>query len=105
MQTIEQPDGRYQKRNDQEEKNDAAFAALFPKRPATFSRSSVAVAFVVQRHRNVKATAALARAREQFFALTSLHLFSDSRRVFFFSRRRRHTRCLSDWSSDVCSSD
>src|SRR5205814_10688442 len=22
-----------------------------------------------------------------------------------FSRRRRHTRCLSDWSSDVCSSD
>src|SRR5258705_810916 len=30
-----------------------------------------------------------------------------SRRVclFFFSSRRRHTRCLSDWSSDVCSSD
>src|SRR5437899_5894679 len=27
------------------------------------------------------------------------HLF------FFFSSRRRHTRCLSDWSSDVCSSD
>src|ERR1035441_6910024 len=24
---------------------------------------------------------------------------------FFLSRRRRHTRCLSDWSSDVCSSD
>src|SRR5436853_3059706 len=24
---------------------------------------------------------------------------------FFFSGRRRHTRCLSDWSSDVCSSD
>src|SRR5205814_8032594 len=24
---------------------------------------------------------------------------------FFFSCRRRHTRCLSDWSSDVCSSD
>src|ERR1039458_2027902 len=23
----------------------------------------------------------------------------------FFSSRRRHTRCLSDWSSDVCSSD
>src|SRR5205814_3646526 len=22
-----------------------------------------------------------------------------------FSSRRRHTRCLSDWSSDVCSSD
>src|SRR5262245_12082084 len=24
---------------------------------------------------------------------------------FFFSIRRRHTSCLSDWSSDVCSSD
>src|SRR5882724_10779835 len=24
---------------------------------------------------------------------------------FFFSSRRRLTRCLSDWSSDVCSSD
>src|SRR5262245_63128639 len=24
---------------------------------------------------------------------------------FFFSSRRRHTMCLSDWSSDVCSSD
>src|SRR5438045_8297867 len=24
---------------------------------------------------------------------------------FFFSSRRRHTRCLSDCSSDVCSSD
>src|SRR5258705_2749372 len=30
---------------------------------------------------------------------TELHAF------FFFSSRRRHTRCLSDWSSDVCSSD
>src|SRR5256884_606715 len=25
--------------------------------------------------------------------------------VFFFSSRRRHTRCSRDWSSDVCSSD
>src|SRR5205814_5200843 len=24
---------------------------------------------------------------------------------FFFSSRGRHTSCLSDWSSDVCSSD
>src|SRR5438132_7138934 len=30
--------------------------------------------------------------------LVSLHLF-------FFSSRRRHTRSLCDWSSDVCSSD
>src|SRR5262245_65813287 len=28
-----------------------------------------------------------------------------TRFFFFFSSRRRHTRCLSDWSSDVCSSD
>src|SRR5438034_1402711 len=26
-------------------------------------------------------------------------------RDFFFSSRRRHTRSLCDWSSDVCSSD
>src|SRR2546422_10217549 len=29
--------------------------------------------------------------------------FDDS--FFFFSSRRRHTRCSRDWSSDVCSSD
>src|SRR5215204_4534006 len=28
-----------------------------------------------------------------------------SRVLFFFSSRRRHTRSLCDWSSDVCSSD
>src|SRR5437762_6372767 len=27
------------------------------------------------------------------------------RPVFFFSSRRRHTRYIGDWSSDVCSSD
>src|SRR5215813_15179335 len=26
-------------------------------------------------------------------------------RIFFFSSRRRHTRCGRDWSSDECSSD
>src|SRR5437879_12310071 len=25
--------------------------------------------------------------------------------MFFFSGRRRHTMCIGDWSSDVCSSD
>src|SRR5437762_10003601 len=25
--------------------------------------------------------------------------------VYFFSSRRRHTICIGDWSSDVCSSD
>src|SRR5438093_6988010 len=33
--------------------------------------------------------------------------FWIKRRIFFFffSSRRRHTRLVSDWSSDVCSSD
>src|SRR6266498_4709864 len=36
----------------------------------------------------------------------SYHLYKEWRRgVFFFSSRRRHTRCGRDWSSDVCSSD
>src|SRR5438093_13655224 len=30
---------------------------------------------------------------------------SPTSTVFFFSSRRRHTRLVSDWSSDVCSSD
>src|SRR5262249_59624467 len=30
---------------------------------------------------------------------------SGAASVFFFSSRRRHTRLVSDWSSDVCSSD
>src|SRR5262245_55614446 len=35
-----------------------------------------------------------------FFCCYSIFVF-----FFFFSSRRRHTRCLSAWSSDVCSSD
>src|SRR5476649_2073715 len=38
-------------------------------------------------------------------ALTRLPGLSTSSQIFFFSSRRRHTRSLSDWSSDVCSSD
>src|SRR5260221_8950680 len=42
--------------------------------------------------------------------LELLHGSSDERSImrvsfFFFSSRRRHTRSLCDWSSDVCSSD
>src|SRR5437762_12073707 len=29
----------------------------------------------------------------------------EKERYFFFSSRRRHTRYIGDWSSDVCSSD
>src|SRR2546429_5524107 len=32
-------------------------------------------------------------------------MITASKRCFFFSSRRRHTRCSRDWSSDVCSSD
>src|ERR1035438_10716040 len=37
--------------------------------------------------------------------ILSVVWFVFARLFFFFSSRRRHTRCLSDWSSDVCSSD
>src|SRR5437016_6777186 len=36
--------------------------------------------------------------------LIYVHLFVNCV-FFFFSSRRRHTRLVSDWSSDVCSSD
>src|SRR5438045_5760033 len=45
------------------------------------------------------ATAMRARARGAFALGVPVRL------SFFFSRSRRHTRCLSAWSSDVCSSD
>src|SRR5262245_62753649 len=34
-----------------------------------------------------------------------LCVLHDTSLSIFFSSRRRHTICLSDWSSDVCSSD
>src|SRR5205809_4899710 len=37
--------------------------------------------------------------------INSLWLFLMVSVCFFFSSRRRHTRCSRDWSSDVCSSD
>src|SRR5947207_11316890 len=37
-----------------------------------------------------------------FFFFVFIYLFFF---FFFFSSRRRHTRSLCDWSSDVCSSD
>src|SRR2546429_6570276 len=36
---------------------------------------------------------------------TGLHRGVTCATSFFFSSRRRHTRCSRDWSSDVCSSD
>src|SRR5437588_13101858 len=37
--------------------------------------------------------------------MRSLSWLMLSLSIFFFSSRRRHTRSLCDWSSDVCSSD
>src|SRR2546422_5245385 len=34
-----------------------------------------------------------------------IRLIASELDLFFFSSRRRHTRCSRDWSSDVCSSD
>src|SRR5260221_7630824 len=39
-------------------------------------------------------------SRRMLFSPCPIDLF-----FFFFSSRRRHTRSLCDWSSDVCSSD
>src|SRR2546429_6440190 len=39
------------------------------------------------------------------FSITHLARSRMSVCFFFFSSRRRHTRCSRDWSSDVCSSD
>src|SRR2546429_6462942 len=35
----------------------------------------------------------------------AMSIWRHIRECFFFSSRRRHTRCSRDWSSDVCSSD
>src|SRR5260221_10339702 len=37
--------------------------------------------------------------------INTIRLRPELQSFFFFSSRRRHTRSLCDWSSDVCSSD
>src|SRR5438034_518853 len=39
------------------------------------------------------------------FTLALVRFPPTATKLFFFSSRRRHTRSLCDWSSDVCSSD
>src|SRR5687768_17075850 len=41
----------------------------------------------------------------RFVVLGGEHEGVEPHPFFFFSSRRRHTRCSRDWSSDVCSSD
>src|SRR5687768_17192914 len=43
---------------------------------------------------------AIGQTRAEAVGLSIVHAAD-----FFFSSRRRHTRCSRDWSSDVCSSD
>src|SRR5258706_12035399 len=48
----------------------------------------------------------VAEEAKDFVLASSWAVVSWSGRLcFFFSSRRRHTRLVSDWSSDVCSSD
>src|SRR5205809_1254576 len=45
-------------------------------------------------------------SEEMYSRMRKWKLIMSARCVFFFfSSRRRHTRCSRDWSSDVCSSD
>src|SRR2546429_1745923 len=48
---------------------------------------------------------ALNADRSAFISSMTADLTDSEVYVFFFSSRRRHTRCSRDWSSDVCSSD
>ena len=50
MEMVEQPNRRDQKRNHQNQKKNAPFAALFPQRSARFRRYARAVTLIVQRH-------------------------------------------------------
>src|SRR5262245_63795512 len=52
----------------------------------------------------IQASAVLDLTEDDFDFLTSNKVWIATDR-FFFSSRSRHTSCLSDWSSDVCSSD
>src|SRR6266436_6376357 len=45
------------------------------------------------------------RGRQVQPTTAGLNRDDEHRWCFFFSSRRRHTRCSRDWSSDVCSSD
>src|SRR5437899_7434194 len=47
----------------------------------------------------------LARQSVSSLSASSSRGCSEMWSIFFFSSRRWHTRCLSDWSSDVYSSD
>src|SRR5437016_8062508 len=55
--------------------------------------------------RKVSAEVDLVHQQTQNQRYGSSHIGATAKDIFFFSSRRRHTRLVSDWSSDVCSSD
>src|SRR5258706_8489668 len=63
--------------------------------------------FPVEQHPNLCARLRGTPARLEEIVRAADHdvLICKPGEYFFFSSRRRHTRLVSDWSSDVCSSD
>src|SRR5256884_1399633 len=55
--------------------------------------------------RNADADVNMAISEEDDVGALNIKAKLDTALIFFFSSRRRHTRCSRDWSSDVCSSD
>src|SRR6266542_6987771 len=55
-------------------------------------------------HLGATSACSIAAAERELGYDPKIELEEGTRR-FFFSSRRRHTRCYRDWSSDVCSSD
>src|SRR5262245_3866076 len=60
---------------------------------------------VVKGNINVSSVTVRGKVNGNITAKEKIDIKTKSELFFFFSSRRRHTRCLSDWSSDVCSSD
>src|SRR5260221_7534268 len=56
-------------------------------------------------HGIIHVIGAFSRAEDAFFTEDRQMLRDVALRSPFFSSKRRHTRSLCDWSSDVCSSD
>src|SRR6266496_859274 len=64
------------------------------------TRSAKYIVLVAKSNENMSVLACVAP-----LVVQSCKQFGVTVWLFFFSSRRRHTRSLRDWSSDVCSSD
>jgi len=80
MQMAHQPDDREAERDDEDEKDDSAFAPFFPKRSALSAGAAiVSPAFVLQRDGNIQPAAAFAGPRQEFLPLAARRLLGDAR--------------------------